>query len=452
MAAHGIDPARVAELKAREDARFADTHRRSIELGHAAEAVMPNGVPMAWLRTAYDHPPIWVTEAAGSRFHDVDGNAYADFNVADMSMFTGYGPAPVVEAVQRRLAAGSQFLLPTEDAIWVAEELGRRYGLPQGQFTLSATGANLEAIRIARAATGRDAVLFFGGKYHGHFDEGLVALEHGTVVPEESGLPRNVTDNVVMVELDDLDGLRAALETRRIALVVSEPALTNFVGLLLPEAGFHEALRAATRETGTLLAYDETHTHVVGPGGLTAIWGLEPDILTLGKSIAGGVPLGAYGMTDEVAETLRRPTRADHVLPIVATGGTLFGNPASMAAARATLGEVLTTDAYAHTHALGARLADGIEAAIARAGLPWTTHRFWPRSGYTFAPSLPRSAADAAPALDVPLRNLIRVYLANRGVWEAIVGAGPTCSVAADETDVDAYLDAFDELLRELVA
>lgn len=452
MPAHGIDPERVAELRTREDARFAVTHRRSIELARSAEAVMPNGVPMAWFRTAYDHPPIWVTEAAGSRFHDVDGNAYADFNVADMSMFTGYAPTPVVEAVARRMAAGSQFLLPTEDAIWVAEELDRRYGLPQWQFTLSATGANVEAIRVARAATGRDAVLFFAGKYHGHFDEGLVSLEHGALVPEESGLPRNVSDNVVMVEFNDVEGLRAALETRRVALVVTEPALTNFVGLLLPEPGFHEALRAATSETGTLLAYDETHTHVVGPGGLTATWGLEPDILTLGKSIAGGVPLGAYGMTDEVAETLRRPTQPDHVLPTLATGGTLFGNPVSMAAARAALGEVLTADAYARTQALGARLADGIEAAIRRADVPWTAHRFWPRSGYTFAPSLPRSAEEAAPALDVPLRNLIRVYLANRGVWEAIVGAGPTCSVAADEADVDLFLTAFDALLHELVA
>ena len=255
-----------------------------------------------------------------------------------------------------------------------------------------------------------------------------------------------------MVEFNDVEGLRAALETRRVALVVTEPALTNFVGLLLPEPGFHEALRAATSETGTLLAYDETHTHVVGPGGLTATWGLEPDILTLGKSIAGGVPLGAYGMTDEVAETLRRPTQPDHVLPTLATGGTLFGNPVSMAAARAALGEVLTADAYVRTQALGARLADGIEAAIRRADVPWTAHRFWPRSGYTFAPSLPRSAEEAAPALDVPLRNLIRVYLANRGVWEAIVGAGPTCSVAADEADVDLFLTAFDALLHELVA
>ena len=343
MSAHGIDPAKVAELKAREDARFTETHPRCIETWHRAERVMPNGVPMSWLRTSYDHPPLWVDDAKGARFRDVDGNEYADFNIADMSMFGGYGPEPVVEAVSRRIAAGSQFLLPNEDSIWVAEELGRRYGLPQWQFTLSATHANLEAIRIARVMTGREKVLFFGGKYHGHFDEGLVDIEDGRLVPEEAGLPRDVTDKVVIVPFNDIEALRAALETGDIAIVTTEPVLTNAIGLLVPEPGFHEALRAATRETGTLLCYDETHTQVVGPGGLTAMWGLEPDLVSIGKSIAGGVPLGAYGMTDEVAETLRRPAGRDDEKRVVATGGTLFGNPLSMAAAKATMGEVLTT-------------------------------------------------------------------------------------------------------------
>jgi glutamate-1-semialdehyde 2,1-aminomutase len=450
MRAHGVDAAKVAELKTREDARFTETHPRCVETWHRAERVMPNGVPMSWLRTSYDHPPLWVDDAKGGRFRDVDGNEYADFNIADMSMFTGYGPEPVVEAVSRRIAAGSQFLLPSEDSIWVAEELGRRYGLPQWQFTLSATHANLEVIRVARAMTGREQVLFFHGKYHGHFDEALVELEGGELVAEEAGLPHDVTRNVVMVPFNDVDAVRAALVARDVAIVTTEPVLTNSVGLLVPEPGFHEALRAATREAGTLLCYDETHTQVVGPGGLTSMWSLEPDVVTIGKSIAGGVPLGAYGMTDEVAETLRRPAGRDDEKPVIATGGTLFGNPLSMAAARATMGEVLTPEAYAHTQVLGGQLADGIEGAIARAGLPWTTHRFWPRSGYTFAPSMPRDADEAYEALDVPLRRLIRVYLANRGVWEAIVGAGPTCSVPATEGDVDAYAEAFGSLIEEL--
>jgi glutamate-1-semialdehyde 2,1-aminomutase len=452
MDAIGIDPGRVRELKGREDARWAADHPRSIALWERGKAVMPNGVPMSWLRTSYDHLPPFVDEGRGGHFRDVDGNDYADFNIADMSMFTGYGPEPVVRAVAERAARGTQFMLPNEDADWVAEELGRRYGLPKWQFTLSATHANTEVIRVARTITGRDKVLFFDGHYHGHFDETLVELEDGRLVPEEAGLPRDVTSKAEIVPFNDPEALRAALADREIAVVMTEPVPTNNVGLLMPREGFHDHVRAITRETGTLLCYDETHTQVVGPGGLTRRWGLRPDVVTVGKSIAAGVPLGAYGMTPEVADVLERPGGRDDAKPAVATGGTLFGNPLSMAAARAAMGEVLTDEAYEHSQTLGARLADGIETAIGKAGLPWTTHRFWPRSGYTFAPSMPVDAREARAHLDVTLRRLLRVWLGNRGVWEAIVGAGPTCSVAATKEDVDRYVDAFDELLGALIA
>jgi len=451
-AAGNLDRARIASLKQREDAAFVAARPRSAELWARSKASMPNGVPMSWHRTSYDHPPLFVDEGAGARFRDVDGHEYSDFNIADMSMFAGYAPEPVVEAVSRCVARGTQFLLPNEDAPWVAEELGRRYGLPKWQFTLSATHANTEAIRIARTVTGRDTVLFFDGKYHGHFDEALVDLQDGKLVPEEGGLPRDVTTKSKIVQFNDPEGLRAALEPRDVAIVIAEPTMTNNVGLLLPEPGFHDALRAITRETGTVLLYDETHTQVVGPGGLTKMWSLEPDMVTIGKSIASGVPLGAYGMIESVAITMQRPEGRFDEKEAIATGGTLFGNPLSMAAARATMGSVLTGDVYAYTHALGARLADGIEKAIGDSGLPWTTHRFWPRSGVTFAPAMPRNALEAYAAKDIPLTLLSRVYLANRGVWDAIVGAGPTCAVPATEEDVDRYLEAFGSLIAELTA
>ena len=451
-AAGNLDRGRIASLKQREDAAFVAARPRSAELWARSKASMPNGVPMSWHRTSYDHPPLFVDEGAGARFRDVDGREYSDFNIADMSMFAGYAPEPVVEAVSRCVARGTQFLLPNEDAPWVAEELGRRYGLPKWQFTLSATHANTEAIRIARTLTGRDTVLFFDGKYHGHFDEALVDLQDGKLVPEEGGLPRDVTTKSKIVQFNDPEGVRAALEPRDVAIVIAEPTMTNNVGLLLPEPGFHDALRAITRETGTVLLYDETHTQVVGPGGLTKMWSLEPDMVTIGKSIASGVPLGAYGMIESVAVTMQRPDGRFDEKEAIATGGTLFGNPLSMAAARATMGSVLTGDVYAHTHALGARLADGIEKAIGGAGLPWTTHRFWPRSGVTFAPAMPRNALEAYAAKDIPLTLLSRVYLANRGVWDAIVGAGPTCAVPATEEDVDRYLEAFGSLIAELTA
>lgn len=451
-AAGDIDRERLRRIKDREDAAFVAARPRSAELWAKAGRSMPSGVPMSWLRSAYDHPPLFVAEGRGARFRDVDGHDYSDFNIADVSMFAGYAPEPVVEAVARCVAQGTQFLLPNEDALWVAEELGRRYGLPKWQFTLSATHANTEAIRVARALTGRDKVLLFDGKYHGHLDETLVDLRDGRLEPEEAGLPRDVTARTKIVQPNDPEALREALEPRDVAIVLAEPALTNNVGLLLPEPGFHEALRAVTRETATVLAYDETHTQVVGPGGLTRTWGLEPDVVTMGKSIGGGVPLGAYGMIEAVAAVLEPSADPSDGREIVATGGTLFGNPLSMAAARATMGQVLTEEAYAHTHVMGARLADGLERIVDDAGLPWTVHRLWPRSGVTFAPAMPRNALEAADSSDVVLSATLRVYLANRGVWEAIVGAGPTCSVPAVESDVDRYLEAYGSFVAELVA
>jgi glutamate-1-semialdehyde aminotransferase len=393
---------------------------------------------------------MYVDEGVGSHFRDVDGHDYVDMNIADMSMFTGYAPAPVVDAVARRMAAGSQFMAPNEDCVWVAEELGRRYALPLWQFTLSATHANTEALRVARATTGRQGAAFFDGHYHGHLDESLIELVDGRESPEELGVPDDVASRTVVLPFNDVDALDRALRSRQVAAVVTEPAMTNNVGLVLPEPGYHDALRRITRETGTLLIIDETHTQVVGPGGLTRMWSLDPDIVTIGKSIAGGVPLGAYGMTAEVAEVLQRPAGRDDPKPLVATGGTLFGNPLSMAAARATMSEVLTDAAYARSQANGARLADGLEHVVASAGLPWTVHRFWPRSGFSFTPAMPVNGADAVRDLDVDLRRLMRTYLANRGVWEAIVGAGPTCSVAATEADVDLYVAVIGDLIADL--
>ena len=446
----GIDPARVQAIKKREDDVFAAARPRGRALWEQSKSVMPNGVPMSWLRTSYDHLPLFAAEASGGHFVDVDGHEYADFNVADMSMFTGYGPAPVVEAVSRRVAAGAQFMLPGEDSIWVAGELGRRWGLPLWQFTLAATSANTEVVRVARTLTGRDGVLMFDGKYHGHFDEALVELADGEVVAEEAGLPGDVGSRTTIVPFNDIDAVERALAGGQIALVMTEPAMTNNVGLQFPDEGFHKALRDLTRTTGTLLAYDETHTHVVGSGGLCRKWALEPDLITVGKSIAAGIPMGAYGMTPEVAAVLIRDDGRDDEKPQVAVGGTLFGNALSMAAARATLSDVLTDDAYAHSQRLGAKLADGLEIVVGRAGLGWTVHRFWPRSGFTFDTSMPRNAVEATRSFDIPLRRLMRVYLANRGIWEAIVGAGPTCSVAATDADVDAYVAAFSELVDEI--
>jgi glutamate-1-semialdehyde 2,1-aminomutase len=448
MPAEGIDPARVADLLEKERKAFVEARPRSAELLARGRAHMPGGVPMAWMAAGND-VPVYVTHAKGARFRDVDGFEYVDTNIADMSSFCGYGSPAIVEAIARRAAQGTQFLLPTEDAIWVAEELARRYPMPRWQFTLSASQANTEVIRVARAVTGREKILFFDGHYHGHFDEGTVELARGGLQAFGRGLPRDVADKVRVVPFNDARAVRNALEPRDVAIVLTEPALTNNLGLQLPEPGFHDALRRACSDTGTVLAYDETHTHVVGPGGCTGLWDLTPDAVSIGKSVAGGVPLGAYGLIGALADELE-PPGAVRGSREIATGGTLFGNPLSMAAARAALGEVLLPEAYAHANALGVRLAEGLERAIGEVGLPWTAHRFGPRSGTTFAGAMPRNAEESRTSFDATLFRLLRLWLGNRGVWEAIVGAGPTMAVPATDADVDRYVDAYGQFVRAL--
>jgi glutamate-1-semialdehyde aminotransferase len=409
---------------------------------------MPHGYPMAWGPGMYAHGPIFATEGAGACFRDVDGHDYVDFNLADMSLFCGFAPAPVAAAVAQRVAIGGQFLLPNEDAIHVAEELARRYGLPCWQFTLAATSANLEAMRLARVATGRPIVIFFAGRYHGHDEEMLIGSNDGE--PEYLGLDPAAAQRVRIVPFNDANALETALASGDVACVVTEPAMTN-AGVILPDDDFHGRLREMTRAHGTLLVIDETHTQVCGPGGLTRLWDLQPDMITIGKSIGGGIPLGAYGMTRALADVFEHPAGdRDHVE--IATGGTLFGNALSMAAARATLTEVLTPEVYPRAAALGARLADGIDRIGRDFGTGWIAHRLYPRSGFALGGSLPRSLADYLASHRPDFADLRRVYMANRGVWEAIASAGPCVGIAHTEADVDAYLTVLEELAGELVA
>lgn len=436
-----LDRGRIVDLHAAELARFRRARPGSLAMIDRARAHMPNGVPMSWMVSDNDQP-VYIDHGQGAGFTDIDGFSYLDFNASDMAMFCGHANPAIVAAVQAQAARSTQFLLPTEDSVQVAEELARRYPVPQWQFTLSATQANTEAIRLARAVTGRDVIVLFQGHYHGHFEENLVDLEAGQVSTLQRGLSKGVTGRVRIAQFNDADTLKMALEPGDVALVLTEPAMTNSIHLLLPEPGWHEALRALTRQHGTLLAIDETHTHVVGEGGATAMWQLSPDIVTIGKAVAGGVPMGAYGVTAELGEQLDAERN-------VATGGTLFGNPLSAAAAKAALTEVLVPAAYAHTTALGGELADGIEQAIGAAGFPWTVIRLGPRSGQWYGP-MPRTGAEAYDRKDDELTRLIRIWLANRGIWDALPGAGPTVPVPATSADVSRYVEGYSELLTAL--
>ncbi len=451
----GIDVERARALREAEDARFVAERPASMALSERARASMPRGVPMSWMDDLYEHPPIWVAEGKGAEFTDVDGHSYLDMYIADMSGFCGHAPDPVVHAVARQMERGNQFLLPSEDAVAVAEHLVGRYGMPQWQFTLSGTQANTEVIRLAREMTGREAILVFDGKYHGEGDATLVVLEDGEVVPEMRGLPGWVSGQARVVPFNDLAAVEAALEPRDVALVLTEPSMTN-AGFLLPEDGFHEGLRQLTRGAGTLLAMDEVHSLVCGYGGLSSAWGLESDFLSVGKSVAAGVPLAAYGMSAEIGALIAPPEHSRVVSGVVvgevSTGGTLFANALSMAAARAALSEVLTEEAFERTAMLGERMAAGLRAAIERAGLGWSVVQKGGHGYYFFEPEPPRDGAGSRAADDPELRALIRVFMANRGVWESGWWLGPTVSVAHTEGDVDRYVELFDQFVDEVTA
>lgn len=437
----GVDASRVATLWRREIARYEADHPRCLELRERARPAMPHGVPMSWMVSYFAHPPVWVAEGHGASFTCADGRRFLDTNVGDKSTFCGIDPAPVVRAVQRRVATGAQFMLPTEDSIVVADELARRWGLPAWQFTLSASQANTEALRLARHATGRHKVLSFVGNYGGHGDELLAAFSaRGRLT--YLGIAPTADRDIDAVQFNDTETLERALATGVYACVFTEPALTN-EGVVLPDPGFHARLRELTRDTGTLLALDETHTLICAPGGLTQELGLDPDMVVVGKAIGGGLPLGAYGMSAELAAAFERGESLEGEPGELATGGTLFGNALSMAAARAALTEVLTPAAYEHAARLGADLADGLEASIAEAGLPWKVQRLYARSGIEFGGRLARNAGEADADEQPELNALLRLYLANRGVWEAISTAGPAMSVAATAADVATYLAAF---------
>ncbi len=436
-----LDRGRISALRARELARFRAGRPRTLAMIDRARAHMPNGMPMAWMATDNDQP-VYVDHGSGPGFTDVDGFGYVDFNASDMAMFCGHANPEIVAAVAAQAARSTQFLLPTEASVEVAEELARRYPVRQWQFTLSATQANTEVIRLARAVTGREVIVLFQGHYHGGFEEGLVDIADGQARTLQRGLSKGVTGRVRIAQFNDVDALRRALEPGDVALVLTEPAMTNTIHMLLPEPGWHASLRALTRDYGTLLGIDETHTHVVGPGGATAIWQLRPDMVTIGKAVAGGLPMGVYGVTAALGEELDAARN-------VATGGTLFGNPLSAAAAKVALTRVLVPEAYSRTTALGAELADGIEAAIGSAGLPWTVIRLGPRSGQWYGPA-PRTGAEAYARTDDELTRLIRIWLANRGIWEGLPGAGPTVPVPATGADVTRYIEAYAELLSAL--
>jgi len=332
----------------------------------------------------------------------------------------------------------------------VSEELTRRFGVTRWQFALTATDANRFSIRLARHVTRRQKVLVFNWCYHGSVDEAFATLDAGQVVARRGNLgpPVPPSETTKVVEWNDPEGLEAALAPRDVALVLTEPALTN-VGIVHPDPEFHEAVRGLTRDTGTLLAIDETHTICCGPGGYTQAHALEPDVVTIGKPIAGGIPAAAYGFSEEVADRLAGRIELDEV-DVGGVGGTLAANALSMAAMRATLGEVLTVDAFERMIPLAGRWTAGVEAGIAESGLPWHVTQLGCRAEYLFGPDRPRNGAEAHAASNAELERYMHLFALNRGILLTPFHNMALMSPATTEADVDRHTEVFREAVSEL--
>ncbi len=411
-----IDRQRLAELHAAEERTFVELHPNSAELAATAREHLLGGVPMAWMTRWPGSFPLFVAEAAGARFVDVDGIEYVDLCLGDTGAMTGHAVPAVAEALYAQARRGITTMLPSADAAWVGAELTRRFGLPTWQMAMTATDANRFVLRFARALTGRSKVLVFDWCYHGSVDEALVTRgPNGETLARSSSVGPAVDPalTTVVVPFNDVPALEAALATGEIACVLAEPALTN-IGIVLPDPGFHDALRRLTRTYGTLLVIDETHTICVGPGGATAAWGLDPDFFVIGKTIGGGMPAAAYGMSATVTAELTPLLYGDGI-DVSGIGGTLTGNALALAAVRATLSTSLTPADFAHTEPLTAAWAAGVADVIANRQLPWHVQQLGARAEYWFCPP-PRDGAAAAAAIDGELDAFMHLWAINRGI------------------------------------
>jgi glutamate-1-semialdehyde 2,1-aminomutase len=410
---------------------------------------------MTWMNKTAGGFPVYVAGARGARITDIDGHEYVDFCLGDTGAMAGHSPAPVVAAVTRRLAelGGASTMLPTEDAAAVGDELARRFGLPYWSFALTATDANRWAIRLLRAVSGRPKILVNSYCYHGSVDESLIVVGpsgQGRSREGNVGAPTDVTTTSRVAEYNDLDGLERELAHGDVAAVLMEPALTN-IGIVLPAPGYLAGVRELTSRYGTYLINDETHTFSAGPGGATAAWGLSPDVVTIGKAIGGGIPVGAYGLSESLAGALLGRADLD-LVDMGGVGGTLAGNPVSMAATRATLTSVLTEQAFAGMIATATAFADGIRELIGRHALPWSVAQLGARVEYRFADPAPLTGTESAASADGELEDFLHVYLANRGILLTPFHNMALMSPATTEADVARHHEIFAGALSELLA
>ena len=440
------------ELVQREEAAFVQRMSRSIERDRAARRVMPGGVASSW---ASSRPvAVWVSHGLGGHVWDVDGTEYVDLHGGYGVNVVGHAHPAVVAAVQERVARGTHFAQPTDDAIVVAEALASRFGLPLWRFTNSGTEATMDAVHLMRAITGRPLIVKIEGSYHGHHDATMVSIfrSEGQLGPVDdphrvpgSGVPQAMADLVRIVPFNDLAAVERvfAAHPGQIAGMILEPMMMN-AGIIAPRAGYLEGVRELTRRHGALLAYDEVKTGlVVHPGGVTALFGVRPDIVCLAKALGGGVPCGAIGGTAEVMAAI-----TDGVYDQV---GTFNGNPLTMAAARAVLTEVLTADVYAEAEELGRTMLEGSMKALADHGQPSYGAVYGFKGSVVFH-DRPATNYREFLAISTAVSHCHFLVQHNGGVFLPPWGKSEswTLNVAHDGADADRYVANVERLAREV--
>jgi len=447
-----INRSNLAALRKVEDQRFLEAHKKSGELFAKAKDSMPNGVPMSWMSKWPGAYPVFVEEAKGAGFVDVDGNTYIDFCLGDTGSMTGHSPEATVSAIREQVGRGLSAMLPTKDAAAVSTELAKRFGVPLWQFTVSATDANRHVIRYSRLITKKSKIIVIDRCYHGSVDETFATLDSsGKTVSREGniGAPIELDKTTRVVPFNDLDAMKNALQQNDVAAILMEPAMTN-VGIVLPVEGYLKAVEKLAREFGAKLIIDETHTISVGPGGMTAQLGLKPDFLTIGKAIGGGFPTGAFGMSTEIAQVIKSQVELE-VIDTGGVGGTLAANALSLAAMRATLTKVLTEENFEKMIKLGTRWADGVEKVIEKYKLPWSVNRLGARAEYMFSANSPKTGREAADAGDFELEQYIHLRMLNDGFLITPFHNMALISPETTAADVDAHTLAFDKMCGELI-
>jgi glutamate-1-semialdehyde 2,1-aminomutase len=447
-----IAESRIAELMKSEVERFIDQHPESQAVADQSHSSLLAGVPMPWMKRWAGPFPVVADRAEGGRIFDIDGNKYVDFCLGDTGSMTGHANAPISQAISLQAQRGFTTMLPSSDISWVANHLAERFRMSKWQFCLSATDANRFSLRIARALSGKPKIVVNDWCYHGTVDETLVILdEEGKTVSRPGAIGPQVDPGTttLAVPFNNLDAMERALATGEVACVLMEPALTN-IGIVLPQPGYLEGVRRLTKQYGVILILDETHTICAGPQGASRLWGIDADMLVIGKTIGGGIPVAAYGMSSEVAVKVEALMHG-HDLDVSGIGGTLSGSALAGAAIRATLTHALRPEDFDIAIPLATRWSTGVQAIIDQHGLPWTVQQLGCRAEYWFSEH-PQNGAQAAASVNDGLESFMHLYALNRGILLTPFHNMALMTPFHSEDDVDLHTSVFSDCVRELVS